>query len=269
MSMRFSELYCAIMRENGLGAYCEEPYVGLFERFLQIFMEENRKTNLSAIRNETDAIAKHLADCLLAADWFPNGATVLDVGCGGGFPTFPLAIARPDLRITAVDSTRKKVDFVAYAAKELALHNIFPICTRAEDLAHGNLREAFDVVTGRAVANLRVLAELTLPAVRVGGALIAFKGAQGSDEAADASSAIRTLGGALEQDCFVELACPISDDAALDDFAALDNLAASGDFAAFGAAFRRESRHILLIRKQKPTPADYPRPYATILKRPL
>ena len=114
---------------------------------------------------------------------------------------------------------------------------------------------SFDVVTARAVANLRVLAELTLPFARVGGLLVALKGSQGSEEAKDAENALKILGGELEADVSRTLICPISQKER-------ENSPANVEYGS-------ESRHILLIRKQKPTPSGYPRAYAQILKRPL
>ena len=101
--------YVEIFRKNALDSYADPAFLILFDQFMQIYLVENQKHNLSAIRNLPEAIAKHLADCLLAVPYFPQGASVLDIGCGGGFPTIPLAIARPDLRITGIDSTQKKV----------------------------------------------------------------------------------------------------------------------------------------------------------------
>ena len=247
----FEAQFCEIMRKNGLDRYCKEPFLSKYASFLELFFAENARTNLSAIRTPAEAIAKHLADCLLAESCFPEGATVLDIGCGGGFPSFPLAIARPDLQITAIDSTKKKVDFVSHTAGELNLSNLKTICGRVEAPEQANLRVRFDIVTGRAVANLRVFAELALPFAKTGGLLIAFKGAQGAEELDEAQNAIRTLGGTPERDLSCSLFCPISQpDGILTDY-------------------QKERRHLLIVRKQKLTPPQYPRAYAAILKRPL
>ena len=249
----FESLCRDIFEKNGLETYCREPYLGLFGRFLQVFVEENAKTNLSAIRAPMDIIAKHFADCLLAADQIPDRATLLDVGCGGGFPTVPLAIARPELQITAMDSTQKKLDCVGRMTSALGLCKVTTVCGRAETLARTSMRGAFDAVIGRAVANLCEFVELSLPFVRVGGLLVAMKGARGAEELAEAQSAVRTLGGRTERDLSVSLACP---------FPSPDDPEQIGGYLT-------ESRHLLLIRKEKETPALYPRPYAAIRKRPL
>lgn len=250
----FEKLYSRIFRENGLEIYVREPFVSQFEQFLRLFAEENAKTNLSAVREPAEIIAKHFADCLLVAKEIPDGASLFDVGCGGGFPTIPLAIARPDLRITAIDSTRKKLDCVERMVRALGLENVTVRCGRAEDAKQSDLRERFDVVTARAVANLRVLAELTLPFVRVGGVLIAMKGARGAEELSEASAAIERLGGKAERDISAVLACPV---------------VRGKENETEITGFLTEERHIPVIRKKKPTPAGYPRAYAAILKRPL
>ena len=237
----FEALFREIFEKNGLEQFCERETVSLFAKFTEILLDANERFNLTAIKQLPDVIAKHYADCLLAAEYFPVGASVLDVGCGGGFPTFPLSMARPDLRITALDSTQKKVDFVAMAAKELGLGNVTAICARAESPELRSLRQGFDVVTSRAMARLSVLSELTLPFVKLGGTLVALKGAQGNEELAEAQNGLSVLGGELEK------AVPCT-------------LATQSD---------EESRVLILISKKHPTPAINPRPYATILKKPL
>ncbi|MBQ3639053.1 MAG: 16S rRNA (guanine(527)-N(7))-methyltransferase RsmG [Clostridia bacterium] len=260
----FKALYEAIFRENGLGAYIKEPYIGQFEHFLRLFSEENAKTNLTAVREPAEIVAKHFADCLSVAEHISVGSSLLDVGCGGGFPTVPLAIVRPDLRITAIDSTRKKTDCVERMVRTLGLGNVTVRRGRVEEAMQSDLRGKFDVVTARAVANLRVLAELTLPFVRVGGLLIAMKGARGAEELSEARGAIDLLGGEPERDVSAPLACPVTEGA--------ESEREKADQTGNGSkivGFCPEGRHILLIRKKKPTPSGYPRAYAAILKRPL
>ena len=132
----------------------------LFYRLAITLTETNKSLNLTAVTDADGVILKHFADSLIAVDELPEGARVIDVGCGGGFPTFPLAIVRPDLKITALDSTEKKINFVSRTAKELGLDNITPISDRDEALGRGEMRESFDVATARAVAALPVLTEL-------------------------------------------------------------------------------------------------------------
>lgn len=237
----FDRLFHEIFLKNQLERFCAEEIAGRFLSFTEILLEANEKFNLTAIKALPDVIAKHYADCLLAEECFPAGATVLDVGCGGGFPTFPLAIARPDLRITALDSTQKKIDFVSFAAKELGLSNVTAICARAEAPELQKYREAFDVVTSRAMARMSILSELTLPFLRVNGRLIALKGVQGKEELAEAANGIGILGGEIVEDRFCSLKTQEAE----------------------------ESRHLLVVVKKKQTPKTYPRQYAAILKKPL
>lgn len=243
----FEAAFIAIFEKNGLNRFCVSEFIARFYEFTEYFLAENAKTNLSAIRTPEEMIAKHYADCLLAEPLLPQNAVVLDVGCGGGFPCVPFAIVRPDLQITAIDSTQKKIAFVQSAAKTLNIDNLSCVSGRIEEKSQENLRGAFDLVVSRAVANLPVLAELTLPFAKVGGALLALKGAKGTAELAAAQSAIAKLGGVLESDCETILYCP----------------------AGQGSDWQPEARHLLLIRKRSQTPPQYPRPYATILKRPL
>ena len=237
----FETLFREIFSRNGLQTYATESNIEQFFRFTKLLLEANEHVNLTAIREIPDVIAKHFADCLLAAEYFPENATVLDIGCGGGFPTIPLAIARPDLKITALDSTQKKIHVVEVAAEALGLHQVHPLCARAEDAASGDLRTRFDIVTSRAMARMRILCELALPFLKIGGQMVVLKGAQGTEELHEASRAIQTLGGKALNDLPMALHC------------------ASGS----------ENRHILIVSKKKPTPPQYPRTYAAILKKPL
>ncbi|MBE6530000.1 MAG: 16S rRNA (guanine(527)-N(7))-methyltransferase RsmG [Ruminococcaceae bacterium] len=248
--------FMQILQKNGLNLFCRQEIIEQFYQFTELFLSENAKTNLSAIRAPREIIAKHFADCLLAVDILPEGATVLDVGCGGGFPCIPFAIVRPDLQITAIDSTQKKIDFVKKAAKILDLKNLMPICGRIEEKKQAYLRERFSVVTSRAVANLQVLAELTLPFVKVGGFLLALKGAKGSEEAETARQAIVKLGGLQKADLEKTLYCPMVE-------------AEEQGSLAKPTEWIAEARRLILIEKIQSTPKEYPRAYAAILKRPL
>ena len=192
--MGFKESYFRILQENNLEKYATDALAARFEELTERLLAFNKCVNLTAITDPEEIILRHYADCLLAADAFPQGATVLDVGCGGGFPCLPLAIARPDLTITGLDSTAKKLVFVENTAKEMGLA-LSTVAGRAEELAHGQMRQHFDVVTARAVAALNVLVEWSLPFLKVGGKMIALKGSGGKDELQAARNAIKTLGG--------------------------------------------------------------------------
>jgi 16S rRNA (guanine527-N7)-methyltransferase len=171
-----------------------------------------------------------------------EGASLLDVGCGAGFPSLVLAILRPDLSITALDSTEKRVRYVASAAALLGLVNLKAVCMRAEDGAKGELRESFDAVTARAVARLPILTELCIPYVKLGGVFLAMKGSGGDLELAEAERAIALLGGRVV--CMYE--------------SHLSN-----------GLGEELTRTVAEIKKVAHTPALYPRHFSKISKKPL
>ncbi|HBF14936.1 MAG TPA: 16S rRNA (guanine(527)-N(7))-methyltransferase RsmG [Clostridiales bacterium] len=237
----FCDQYRKIFAQNGLERFCTEHLIASFGAFTELLCQVNSHTNLTAIRTIPEIIAKHYADCLLAEPFFPQNATVLDVGCGGGFPCVPLAITRPDLQITAIDSTAKKIAFVQAAAAAQRLSNLNPLCVRAEDPSMARYKQFFSIGTSRAVARLAILAELVLPYIKIGGVLVALKGASGQEEAKEAESAVHTLGGEIAD--------------------IHETVLKFGDTS--------ESRSIIVVQKAKEAPQQYPRPYAAILKKPL
>lgn len=169
-----------------------------FNKFFEMVVDWNQKINLTAITEKNEFAIKHLLDSCLPATLLPNGATVIDVGAGAGFPSIPLKILRPDLKITMLDSLNKRIIFLNEVINTLGLKDINAIHSRAEDFANKN-REFFDVAISRAVASLEILAEYCLPLVKVGGKFVAMKGLNYKEELKNADYAINLLGGKLKQ----------------------------------------------------------------------
>ncbi|MFA5562292.1 MAG: 16S rRNA (guanine(527)-N(7))-methyltransferase RsmG [Eubacteriales bacterium] len=216
-----------------------EQFVALTERLLT----ENQKYNLTAITEPEQIILQHYADSLSLAALLPAGASLVDVGTGAGFPALPLAICRPDLRITAIDSTERRVSYVAETAAMLGLSHLTARTLRAEAAGRDDgLRERFDVAVARGVSELRVLCEYCLPLVRVGGVFLAMKGRQAAQESTAAKKAVALLGGKLRE----SVAVPLTD--------------GHGEPLA---------HVVVVIDKLNKTPPAYPRDNAQIVKRPL
>ena len=144
-----------------------------FETYYRFLVSENEKYNLTAITEHDEVWCKHFADSMLGSKFVPHGASLVDVGCGAGFPSVPLAIARPDIRPTLVDSLTKRVNFCTELCGKVGVSaNV--VHARAEDFAKDN-RQCFDVAVARAVAPLNILLEYLAPLVRVGGSVVAYK----------------------------------------------------------------------------------------------
>ncbi len=223
-----------------LGIEVNEEMLSRFEKLAFLLVEQNKTMNLTAITDPDGIAVKHFADSIsaLSAAEFAQGAKVLDVGTGAGFPSIPLLIARPDLEMTMIDSTAKKLKYVASAVESLGL-TAEVLHTRAEEAGQNKAyREKFDIVCSRAVAALNVLCEYCLPFVKVGGVFLAMKGAKAQEEIADAKAAIKTLGGKI----VAEKSFTLSD---------------GGE------------RTIVVIKKISQVPPKYPRVSAQIAKKPL
>ncbi len=235
----FSRLFTDACQKNNLIAPSNSQ-IEMFWSFDTLLAETNRVTNLTAIRNTEDAIYKHYVDSLLVSSLIPPNAHVLDLGCGPGFPSIPLSIMRPDLSFAALDSTDKKIRFVKDVAIKLNLGNLTPVTGRAEELGVRSKLGCFDVVVSRAVSRMNVLAELCMPYLKIGGKLLAMKGAKAEEELKEAQNAIRILGGKailhkrplILENCF-------------------------------------EERFIIDVVKTSATPPQYPRQYSAIIKKPL
>lgn len=236
----FISLFLDFSRLNNLEM--SEQNAEKFYSLCTCLQETNKIHNLTAIKEDKDIMLKHFIDSLLVSQYIPEGARVIDIGCGPGFPSLPLAIARPDLRIVALDSTDKKIRFLFDTATLLHLPNVEAVTGRAEDAAVRRRLGTFDAVVSRAVARLNLLCELCLPYVREGGHFLAMKGAKGEEELQEAANAIGLLGGRV-------LAAEEKPLVLLD-----------------GAS---EPRVLIDVQKVKKTPPQYPRAYAAMLKKPL
>ena len=216
---------------------------GEYDRFALYcteLQEWNRRMNLTAITDDEGVAEKHFADSLLPLTMvtLPAGASLVDVGSGAGFPGLPMALARPDLQVTFLDSLQKRLTFLAQLTQKLEVPARM-LHARAEDAGQDpQYREQFDIATARAVANLNTLAEYCLPLVKVGGNFLAMKGASGEEELTAARGAIKKLGGEYRETRTLHLP--------------------GGD-----------TRTLILCKKISQTPTAYPRNGGKIAKSPL
>lgn len=222
-----------------------------FEDMLCELKDFNSKINVTALRKDEPIIVRHFCDSItpLFFDLLPPNASVLDVGCGAGFPGLPLKVMRNDISLSLLDSTEKKLRFSASFSQKHGFE-VTPIAKRAEEIANTALRESFDVVVSRAVAALPVLLELCLPFVKEGGKLICFKSLAECDEQnpkselSMAKKAISILGGKIETIYKQELPKESDEDKA-------------------------QVHALIVIKKIKKCSTIYPRRYAQIVKKPL
>lgn len=216
-----------------------EHQLNQFEIYYETLIEWNNKMNLTAITNKEEVYEKHFYDCLLACQVYNFEAQkICDIGAGAGFPSVPLKIIYPDLDITIVDSLEKRINFLNHLQLKLGLNNFKAIAQRAEEHAKDQ-RENYDLVMGRAVARLNILAELCIPLVKVNGDFLALKGRQGLEEHLEAIHGIESLGA---KEKTIEKYHLISDDSV---------------------------RYLMLYTKIKKTNIKYPRNYGQIKKKPL
>ncbi|MDR2267153.1 MAG: 16S rRNA (guanine(527)-N(7))-methyltransferase RsmG [Christensenellaceae bacterium] len=194
--------------------------------------------NLTSLKSNEDFAVKHFADSLLSSPCVTSG-TLIDIGCGAGFPGIPLAVANDKLHVTLLDSSKKKIDFLASSVKDLEIKNCSCVVGRAETLGrHTSFREQFNFVTMRAVASLRILIELAMPFLFVGGKLIAYKSANVDSEILDAKNTLSAL------NCEIESVPQFT----------LDG---------------RYSRSLILIVKKQHTSSEFPRAFNKMKSAPL
>jgi 16S rRNA (guanine527-N7)-methyltransferase len=207
--------------------------------FYELLKEYNAKYNLTSIVEEEEVFYKHFLDSVAGEFLFPQGARVLEVGSGAGFPSLALKIVREDLSFTLVESVGKKSEFLRVAAEKLGFLNVEVQNERAEVLAHDlSRREKYDVVCARAVARMNTLSEYCLPFVKKGGIFVAYKSGDG-EELEESKRAIALLGGKIQENIVYEL--PKN----------------------FG------KRSLIVVKKEKYTPAQYPRGNGKERKKPL
>ncbi len=208
-----------------------------FDKFYALLRNYNACFNLTTIIEENDVFVKHFLDSLAGAELFSKEENVAEVGSGAGFPSVPLMLVREDLHFTLIESTGKKCEFLKTVVKELSL-NAEVMCARAEDVGKDKkTREHFDSCCARAVANLNTLSEYCLPLVKVGGKMIAYKGAE--EELSKAKNAVFLLGGGKAESVFYEL--PQS----------------------YG------TRSLIVVQKTRRTPSAYPRGNGKERSKPL
>lgn len=223
-----------------LGVRFSVEQIDEFYKYMNLLIEWNEKMNLTAITEPKEIILKHFIDSLTILKYIDDNSKLVDVGTGAGFPGVPLSIMNPTLKITLVDSLNKRLIFLQEVVKELNLKNIEIVHARAEEFGQNkNYREKFDIATSRAVANLATLSEYLVPLVKIGGKIISMKASNAKEEINDAQKAIEVLGGKIEK--IEEFDLPESD----------------------------IGRTIIIIDKNKCTPAIYPRKAGTPAKEPI
>lgn len=228
------------LKETGFELSQPEQLAERFDRYAEMLVDWNEKINLTAITAPDEIVIKHFVDSLLLLKAYdvPKGASMIDVGTGAGFPSVPVAMVRDDIRLTLMDSLNKRINFLKELSEALCV-NAECVHARAEEFGNKpEYREQYDVACARAVAHLRELSEYCLPFVKVGGAFVALKSVGLEQELDEAKAAIDILGGKVER---------------ISRFTLPD-----------GA-----ERAIAVIRKIRPTPKKFPRPYGKIKKNPL
>ena len=236
--MNKEQFYNAVKEKVGIEL--SELQKEQYSKYDDLVVEWNQKINLTAITEEDEFYTKHFFDSISLAFYkdYSNIESICDVGSGAGFPSIPLKILYPNLKVTIVDSLNKRIKFLNLVKDELGLTDCNFVHARAEEFGQNKeYRESFEIVTARAVARLNILAELCLPLVKKDGYFLSLKAQKAEEETNEAINAIKLLGGKLEKDLEFDI--------------------------------EGEERHILEIRKAKETPNKYPRKAGTPNKKPL
>lgn len=216
----------------------------LFNSFIALFKEYNEKVNLISKNDVNYLFEKHIFDSLSFNLFYEKyiknkNLKLLDIGTGGGFPAIPVSLKYKNINVTALDSINKKINFIKYAKETLDIKNINPTCSRVEDLPL-NLKSSYDVVTSRAMAELRVILEYAMPYVKVGGYFVAYKSIKTEEEITNAKNALKLLNSKVVD--IIEYSLPIEEE---------------------------NKRYLIIIKKEKDVPSSYPRKNGLPKKKPL
>lgn len=225
---------------NELGIVLNEEQIRLLMEYSALVLEWNEGVNLTSIVESKDFVIKHLIDSLTGVPFLADQGKLVDIGSGAGFPGIPLKIFYPGLEVWLVESVKKKSEFLKTAVGALGIEGVTVVWGRAEELGQDPaFRETFDFAATRAVSELAVISEYSLPLLKVQGVFVAYKGDKVEEELLDGEAAIATLGGAVEAVCKVKL------------------------------PFIGDGRTLIKVVKQEPTPDKYPRRTGIPAKRPL
>lgn len=181
-----------------IGIELNEFHVKQFEKYQELLLDWNEKINLTAITEEDDIITKHFIDSLSCLKYIRENDKILDVGTGAGFPGVPIKIVSRETKVTLLDSLNKRIVYLNDVIEKLELKDIEAFHGRAEEFGvKPDYREKYDIVTARAVANMKTLSEYCLPFVKVGGKFVCMKGSEYKEEVEEAKSHIGNLGGKI------------------------------------------------------------------------
>lgn len=221
---------------------CSDDVMEKFNSYMLGVLDWNEKVNLTTITDPQEFVVKHFIDSIICTDYpeYEDAGKIIDVGTGAGFPGVPLAIVSPEKEFILMDSLNKRLKIIDALCLDAGIGNVTTVHARAEELAKNKAhREQYDLCVSRAVANMAVLAEYCLPFIKPGGFLLAYKGPDAEAEVLEASRALSTLGGKVEE-------------------------IREGNLKEFGIDHK-----VVVIKKVKNTPSKFPRKAGTPAKEPL